>query len=172
MIETWLPVIGYEGYYEVSDLGNVYRLKAAGSRRPGYCKFYGDPPYGYLRVSLCRDGKDTLRRVHKVVAEAFLGPCPEGMEVLHGPGGKHDNSLVNLSYGTHAQNCAQTIEDGTSNSGTRHYNAVLTEEIVLECRNRYSNGGVTYKSLASEFGVSMETMWNAVAPTGRTWRHL
>lgn len=53
----------------------------------------------YLTVELEKDGiKDTVY-VHDLVAAAFLGPCPKGMVVCHGPGGPLDNSAENLFYG-------------------------------------------------------------------------
>lgn len=50
--------------------------------------------------------------VHRLVALAFIGPCPEGMEVLHINGEPDDNRLENLRYGTRAENVADTIRHG------------------------------------------------------------
>jgi hypothetical protein len=59
---------------------------------------------GYLRVTLSRGRRQKTVPVHVLVATAFLGPCPPGMERLHGPGGQGGNSAANLRYGTHAEN--------------------------------------------------------------------
>lgn len=54
---------------------------------------------GYQTVILEKNGVETIHLVHELVAKAFLGPCPKGTEVCHGPGGKLDNSAANLFYG-------------------------------------------------------------------------
>lgn len=106
----WRPVVGYEGYYAVNNLGAIWRIKGVRGRAPGLCKLYGDSGYGYLRVSLSRDGLDRVKRVHRVVAEAFLGSCPPGMEVCHGPGGRFDNRVANLRYDTHSANMVDSYQ--------------------------------------------------------------
>ena len=126
--------------------------------------------YGYRRVSMYRDAKHTLRSVHILVAAAFLGPRPEGMEVRHGPNGKLDNTLANLSYGTPIENARDRKRDGTHCEGTRLPQAKLTEDAVRECRARYAAGGVTHQLLADEFGVGQGAMWCAIS--GKTWKHV
>jgi len=96
------------------------------------------------------------------------------MECLHGPGGKLDNRLVNLRWGTSAENSADTVRDGTYCPppllpGTSHPLAKLTEAIVAECRNRRARGA-RVTDLAQEFGVNKATMSNAIR--GKTWRHV
>src|SRR5260221_193401 len=75
--ERWLPVVGYEGLYEVSDLGRVRSLL----RKGGNNRWYGGDikrssldQAGYLYVSLSRGGKGSRKRIHQLVAEAFIGP--------------------------------------------------------------------------------------------------
>ncbi len=68
---------------------------------------------GYFFVSLHKDGKQTSHSIHSLVARAFIGECPAGMEVLHGRGGNQDNSRGNLRYGTHAENVRESVENGT-----------------------------------------------------------
>src|SRR3972149_1183846 len=95
--EEWRPVVGWEGWYEVSNLGRVRRIKeAAGTRRGHILRWAvgGKPPYP--RVFLCREGKVLTKRVHRLVAEAFLGPCPEGQEVNHKDGDKANPRASNL----------------------------------------------------------------------------
>lgn len=107
----WRPVVGYEGYYAVSNFGEVWRIKGGTGATPGYCKLHEDPgQYGYLRVSLSRDGVCKVRRVHKVVAEAFLGACQSGLEACHGPAGRHMNAVTNLRYDTHSANVLDSYQ--------------------------------------------------------------
>jgi hypothetical protein len=111
--EEWRPVVGFERLYEVSDQGRVKSLPRAGGRRsPAYVltpKLHDsrDPNRPYLDVHLHdAGGKARTRKVHRLVAEAFLGPRPKGQVIRHGLGGPSDNRLVNLCYGTPAQNKA------------------------------------------------------------------
>lgn len=176
--ERWLPVVGWEDLYEVSDLGRVRSLPRVVERRGKYeahVRISGrilKPSYDGPRatVGLCRDGKSQTFSVHRLVTRAFLGPCPEGMEVCHGPAGRLDNSLTNLSYGTHLKNCGEDMRrDGTIPAGIRNASAILTDEIVLECRARAA-AGESRRALAIEFGVAEDTIADAVA--GVKWRHL
>lgn len=108
--EHWLPVVGYEGLYDVSDHGRVWsygRNAVRGSHlyRVGEgivvpLLFEGR----YWRVRLYRDEELTVRRVHQLVLEAFDGPCPEGQESCHGPKGGLDNHRTNLRWDTRSEN--------------------------------------------------------------------
>lgn len=114
--ERWLPVVGYEGLYEVSDRGQVKsleRLNLRGRRLRERILKPGSPgKHGHLYVDLYREGHRSHRQVHSVIMETFVGPCPEGMEVRHLNGDSADNCLANLQYGTHRENVADTIRHG------------------------------------------------------------
>ncbi len=181
--ERWLPVPGWEGHYEISDLGRVRSLPRiirhgrVGMRfQPGrIMKPQGgtrkNGRQNYLFVFLCRDGKRHRVNMHIMVARAFLGAPSAGQEVCHGPGGWLDNRLVNLSYGTHAKNQGEDRRrDGTLPYGERGGCVKLTDEIVLECRARMVAGGETYTALAAEFGIGICAMRAAII--GKTWKHL
>jgi hypothetical protein len=176
--ERWRPVAGYEDLYHVSDLGRVWALPRwirgrSGSTwlRPGRFLTPSPTSNGYLKVTLSDSrGGQERRAVHRLVAETFLGPCPPGEQVRHGPGGKLDNRLVNLCYGTKAQDSADKLRDGTHVHGSGSVNAKLTEDIVRECRRRYATGDGTTVSLAAEFGVSQMAMWKAVHR--KTWKYV
>lgn len=114
MSETWRPVVGYEGYYEVSNNGRV--------RTVGRISSYGRPVRErvlkpdlsgiYPQVKLARDGRGRTSRIHALVAEAFIGPRPAGMEVCHTNGNHADNRLENLRYDTHSENQRDTVRLG------------------------------------------------------------
>lgn len=76
---------------------------------------------GYLRVLLRRDdGRRIFRDIHRLVAEAFIGPCPEGHQVRHMDGNRTNSVLSNLTYGTCRDNQLDSIAHGT------HANAAKT----------------------------------------------
>jgi hypothetical protein len=92
------------------------------------------------------------------------------MQTRHGPGGKRDNRLVNLSYGTPAENSNDQIRDGTRQRGEQRPEAKLTFAIVAACRIRYA-AGETQTALAKEFGVTRACMGYAIAGE-RRWKPL
>ena len=115
--ETWLPVVGFEGHYEVSDQGRVKTLKtdvATGGRilKPQVIA-------RYYYVGLWKNGKLKQSRLHRLVLLAFVGPCPEGMECLHGPGGKFDNRLSNLRWGTKSENMQDHVASGLHHEASK-----------------------------------------------------
>lgn len=105
--EVWADVVGYEGLYRVSSLGRILslpRINAAGRRWPGRILKQNLGDHGRPEVNLTKNGKQKVRRVHQLVAEAFLGPCPEGMVVCHWDDVKTNNAVTNLRYATMADN--------------------------------------------------------------------
>ena len=170
MTELWLPVVGYEGLYEVSDQGRVRSLPRNGT--PGgimrLC-LRGRRGRKYLFVSLRYPGCKTRKNasVHRLVAEAFIGPA-NGLIVLHGANGRSDNSVSNLRYGTHKENCADKYRDGTEQTGTRNGANKLTEAQVLEIRAIGSS--MKQKDIAAAYGVCPRTVSVIIRRLG--WTHL
>lgn len=114
--EQWRAVVGYEGAYEVSDAGRVRsldRVTDRGRRWKGRPMSACPLRNGYLVVTLWRDGRQRTRLIHHLVLDAFVGPAPDGMEALHADHDRTNNSLSNLSWGTHQANQQAQIERGT-----------------------------------------------------------
>lgn len=112
-MEEWKPVPGYEGHYEVSSEGRVRSLRRElySDRWAGYrtiseriLKATPGGTIGYLSVSLRLNRQRKTHAVHTLVAAAFLGPRPEGMDVMHADDDPQNNRLANLSYGTRSEN--------------------------------------------------------------------
>ena len=139
--EEWRPVVGYEGRYEVSDQGRIkgmVRYQDGRVRRERLLKCTLNAK-GYPVISLRKDERKAIsRKMHRLVARAFLGPCPEGMVVRHGLGGPGDASLANLCYGTPQQNHADIAHhrEILRSSGIGH----LTDADVLEIHRTWLNG--------------------------------
>jgi NUMOD4 motif len=173
-IECWLPVPGYEGLYEVSDLGRVWSVRRwcdasqPGLRRQCGGKFLSQGlRNGYPSVVLFQDGQRKPWNVHVLVAAAFIGPCPPGQEVRHGPAGKLDPSLPNICYGTRSQNHLDKRRDGTSRCGEENNKAVLTRQDVIDIRSRSTESTAV---LARAYGVN----WSTVDRVRKrqTWQHV
>ena len=109
--ETWRPVVGYGGYYEVSDRGQIRSLHTPARRilKPGTLK-----PSGHLHVDLWVNGTGTTKLVHHLVLEAFDKPRPPGAECRHLNGNPADNRWPqNLVWGTHSENQRDAVRHGT-----------------------------------------------------------
>ncbi len=108
---VWRPVVGWETFYEVSDKGDVRRIRKGQGARLGKnlklrCRAL------YFTVNLCRGGVSSDHYVHHLVAAAFIGPRPVKHEVNHKNTDKKDNALVNLEYLTKGGNLKHSYENG------------------------------------------------------------
>lgn len=117
--ERWLPVVGYEGYYEVSSLGRVRSIaRVIPHRRYGEMRWPGGllKPYktakGYLMVCLSRDSKSKMVLTHRLVLAAFVGPCPVGAEGCHNDGNKTNNTVTNLRWDSRSANMMDQVRHG------------------------------------------------------------
>jgi hypothetical protein len=170
----WRNVVGFDGYM-VSDDGQVMsiaRYIKSDRHRSGrqlirqrILKSFGDG-HGYQTVQLTGQKK---RKVHQLVADAFLGPCPPGHEVRHLDGDRSHNVKGNLAHGTRAQNVADAIEHGTFTRGEKNGVAKLLNSQVSAIKKRLLNGAST-GLLAKEFGVSPQAI--SSIRSGRNWAHI
>lgn len=121
--ETWLPVVGYEGLYEVSNMGNVrswYRILRNGiltkRETPYYPRKYKKPS-GHLSVWLYKNGKGRSWLVHRLVAIAFL-PNPDNLPFInHKDEIPYHNNVENIEWCTPAYNNSYgTIKERMSKS--------------------------------------------------------
>jgi hypothetical protein len=108
--ETWRPIDGFD-LYEVSDAGRI-RSQPRRRTRGGILKPC-PAPNGYLQVTLTQDGIRRTTSVHVIVAAAFHGPRPDGLQVRHLNGDQADCRAVNLAYGTPSQNNLDKRQHGT-----------------------------------------------------------
>lgn len=168
--EIWRPVVGFEGYYSVSDQGRVRREKSVTFGKLGHILATPDRGNGYLVVSLCRDGRKRNESVHRVVAAAFIGPA-DGQEVNHINGVKSDNRLVNLEYVTSSENQHHVYRTGLQSAkGERNGQAKLGPDDVRAIRASATGGRGESAEFAQQYGVSEATIRDVLKR--RTWPDL
>lgn len=164
--ERWLPVVGFEGRYEVSNHGRVRSLLT--HKRHVLSPTYGTG--GYHRVAL--DGRS--KTIHSLVAIAFVGPRPPGLDINHLNGIKTDNRPENLEYCTRLQNVIHSIRclgnpPPVIRRGRQQQNAKLTEEKVRQIRTEAATG-VTIASLSRKYGVCHSRTTDVIRR--RAWSHV
>lgn len=159
MMEVWKDVVGYEGLYFVSSLG---RIKNASGKILKQTPIDGR----YLRVSLWKDGKQKTGKVHHIVATAFIGPRPDGMECCHNDGNIINNFDMNLRWDTPQGNQADRKLHGTSSAGSANGRAKIDGTAAGEIRQAISEGA-SLSVLARLYGISK--MQVARIRDGQAW---
>lgn len=172
MDEIWKPVIGYESIYSISNLGRIRRdQKTIGSSIGKILKNVSAAD-DYIIVCLHKNKSQKNHYVHVLVAEAFIGPKPEGMQCNHIDGNKSNPNLKNLEYVTRQQNSIHARDNGLLNikKGEDNYRSKLTNKQVIEIRNIFSLGNVTQRFLAKQYNVNFVTI-NSIVHR-RNWKHI
>jgi hypothetical protein len=157
-MEQWRDIPGYEGYFQVSNMGGVRRIAHAEqyNRKANLGPATFKPnKRGYWEVMLARPKFRKLYLVHRVVMLAFVGPCPEGLQVNHINGDKRDNRLENLEYVTASENMRHAAAMGRLNhAGMRGPSRKVSDQHVLLMRALFSKG-VTVKQVSKTSGLSI-----------------
>ena len=155
----WRPVVGFEGLYEVSSEGRVRSLRRersgphysnGGIIRERELRHWFTK--GYPCVSMRKDGGTFKSPVHLLVASAFLGPRPEGMETCHNDGNRNNPAASNLRFDTYEGNRADTYLHGTDRRGERNHSSVLTDEQVLAIRA----DARVQRTIAADYGIKQQ----------------
>lgn len=174
MEEIWKDIPGYEGIYQVSNLGLVKSLPRVVLRHMKNGSVHPHRIYeklltparqyrGHQQVCLCKEGVENHQFVHRLVLLAFVGPCPEGMEVCHNDSDPTNNRLDNLRYDTRSGNKVDSVKI------LRGPSQKLDPEQVLRIRGMIANGDGTTK-IADTFGVATPTICSI--KYGRSWAWL
>lgn len=161
MKERWKAVVGFEGLYEVSDRGRVrsldrsIRVTASWYRKAHLRRYSGQllrpgksGPFGYVSVVL-KHGRPSVP-VHHLVAAAFLGARPRGLDVRHKNGRGGDNRVSNLAYGSRAENNRDISRNGRRKVTPAQVRRIRT--LVLS--------GKTMTELSKSYGVCRSQISN------------
>lgn len=175
MVEEWRTIEGCSRY----DVSNFGRVRSRVRLEPMILKHSRDE-HGRHVVNLTPDtGPRKVRRVHQLVAEAFIGLRPEGLVTCHEDGNLDNNRADNLRYDTQLSNVRDRLTHGTHSMGERNPFAKLTADAVREIRRRYVarfkpgrhfNWRSNATELAEEFGISPSYVHSIL--TRATWGHI
>jgi len=142
--------------YSVSNWGRVWSYKTEKFLKP--CPDHE----GYLQVGLYKDRSRYSKKIHKLVIEAFVGPCPEGKEANHISGIKANCRLDNLEYLTHSENLKHAFKMGLmNNEGENGPNAKLNMIKAREIR-KLRRQGMSCKNLTKRFRIGYQTIYNII----------
>lgn len=170
-MEIWKNIVGYEGKYQVSNLGNIKVLFAKKEKimKLAYKK------NGYVYISLTKNNISKTFRVHRLVAMAFISNIDNKPYINHINGIKTDNRVENLEWCTAKENTKHAISIGLKKNvinlnpakGNKHWNSKLKEEDVIFIKQ---NPNIIRKELAKRFNVCTSTIDKIY--TGKLWSHL
>ena len=176
MEEVWKDINGYEGIYQVSNLGRVKAVERTWYSGRNGCIKKTKPEHimkyrlakntGYCLLKLTKYGKEKHVFVHRLVAETFI-PNPNNLpEINHIDGNKENNCINNLEWCTAKEN----ISHATKNKlriidGCNNWQAKMSPEDISFIRNNYKPRDKMFgrKALANKFGCNVSVISNILA---------
>lgn len=166
-MELWLPIIGYEGYYEISNLGRVRSLDRFVRHWRGgesfikgkVLKQHPHPKTKYLYLILIKKNVYFRKAVHRLVGEHFL-PIPEAeqIQINHRDSNRQNNVASNLEWVTRLQNMQHALANGRCHAITNlNMRRKLTPKSISVIRESRASGALV-KILAAQFNVHEDTI--------------
>lgn len=179
--EIWKDVVGYEGYYKVSNIGGVKTLarelpynrnKNFKTIRPEKVLKQKNTTKGYLTVTLQVDKSRRYVGVHRLVKEAFHGKGSNDKKYInHKDGDKKNNNIVNLEWCTPKENIHHARDVLKSYYGEAGGRALLTNKQVLDIRKNYKPYSKGYMGeVAKKYKISKRQATKICY--GLAWKHL
>ena len=174
--EIWKNIKGFEGLYEVSNLGNIKSLSKI-NKNKNKLVAQRVQNNGYIHVCLSKNGKTQIKTVHRIVAQAFLPPIEGKKEINHINGIKTDNRAENLEWVSHRENVIHAISNGLFFDIRKIKDRSYASKPVAKIKD-----GIvvkTYKSMSdaakceniSLSAMQWRTTHNSVV-NGYSWKHL
>ncbi len=164
MQENWKDVVGYEGYYKVSDKGRVMTVAREFIKSNGRKCLVKEQILsqgvvrGYKCVDLKVSGNRKTMRVHRLVSMAFIGEPSKEM-VNHKDGNKTNNILSNLEWATRSENELHAYYTGLKKSNEKHKKAIVESNkkrrtLANDTVKYIRNSNKSQYELANELGIS------------------
>jgi len=164
-LELWMPVIGYEGDYEVSDGGNLASLKHGGRRLLST----NSRIEVYPSVGLSLNGKPTTFLIHRLVALSFVENLEGKPDINHIDGNPENNRAENLEWCTPAENSAHAVRIGLIDTkGEKCCASKLTEKDVLKIRKMSATIG--QQQIAKSMNIAQSNV-NKILQR-QSWKHI
>lgn len=168
--EEWRKIEGYEDRYEVSNQGRIRALDFGRTGKIGIRRPTKNTKNGYLYVTFIDNRIARTFSIHTLVARAFIGAAPDGMEVNHKNKIKEDNRADNLEYVTRSQNQLHSYKIGRwRNRGSLSSRSKINESDVREIRTLLEFGA-DRGEIAAQFGLQRVTI--SGIKTKRNWFHV
>lgn len=183
--EIWVPVLGFEKLYHVSNFGRVKSLdylekyfnkesgKIVSRLKKQKIKCQKISKQGYIGIKLYKDKVEHTTRVHRIVAESFLPNPNLKKHVNHKNGIKHDNRLCNLEWATPSENNKHAFRKGlripTCQKGFKNSNCKLSPMEIKRIRNHKKKYGEA-KKLCQEMKISLSHYHNI--RNGKVWSEI
>lgn len=169
MSNKWYYINGYELIYAVSSDGDIMRIAKGSKTYPGRILKKTLTDRGYHIVCLHKNKKSCVRKVHQLVAEAFLGEKPINMEINHKDGKKDNNNITNLEYVTKSENIRHAFSIGLKNvTGENHPRAKLKISDVVEIKSLI--GFIPNIEIAKKFNITVSQV--SRIKLGKVWQSL
>ena len=177
-MEIWKDIEGYEGYYQVSNMGSVQSLnRTCTNKNNKIMTFKGkilkpqNDRCGYLCVLLSLNGIKRNFKIHRLVAQAFIDNSNNKPCVNHKDGNKTNNMVYNLEWCTQQENIAHAIQNTLMNNyGEYSRNATVNNNTVLQIINDLQNTQQTQNEIAKTHNTTIDVIFSI--NKGNTWRHI
>jgi hypothetical protein len=177
-MEVWKDVKGLENYYQVSNLGNVrskerFVIRGRGGKYKVECKNLNPSinSDGYFTGIFRVDKRPINYKVHRIMAQSFMGEIPQGFEVNHINGIKSDNRLENLEVVSKSENIKHAFDLGLNKPRRGELNGMCKiDSDTAKWIKEMTKNGFTESQISSQLNVSIHTIRDI--RRGRTWKHV
>lgn len=165
-MEIWKDITQLNGNYSISNLGNV-KSKRGRLMKLGFDK------YGYIRITLCQNGKKRPYYVHRLVCLEFLLNPENKPLVNHKNGKRSDNRVENLEWSTHQENVIHGFKNGripATAKGEKAPHHILKERDIPNIRKLLQEGEKSMREIGNIYGVGLQTIYSI--KSGKNWKHI